>query len=34
VRGLYDSLDPKEVARLQEELPLLLAEAKESQKKS
>jgi protein SCO1/2 len=34
VRGLYDSLDPKEVARLQEELPLLLAEAKAGQKKS
>jgi len=28
VRGLYDSLDPKEVARLQEDLPVLLAEAK------
>jgi protein SCO1/2 len=34
VRGLYDSLDPKEVARLQEELPLLLAEVKAGQKKS
>ena len=29
VRGLYDSLDPKEVARLQAELPLLLAEVKQ-----
>lgn len=34
VRGLYDSLDPKEVARLQEELPVLLAEVKEGSKKS
>lgn len=34
VRGLYDSLDPKEVARLQEELPVLLAEVKTHQKKS
>ena len=34
VRGLYDSLDPKEVARLQEELPVLLAEVKQHQKKS
>jgi protein SCO1/2 len=28
VRGLYDSLDPKEVARLQDDLPVLLAEVK------
>ncbi|MGI4865559.1 MAG: SCO family protein [Janthinobacterium lividum] len=34
VRGLYDSLNPKEVARLQEDLPVLLAEVKERQKKS
>ena len=34
VRGLYDSLDPKEVARLQAELPVLLAEVKQRQKKS
>ena len=28
VRGLYDSLNPQEVARLQRELPVLLAEVK------
>ena len=34
VRGLYDSLNPKEVARLQAELPVLLAEVQQRQKKS
>ncbi|RZK61362.1 MAG: SCO family protein [Hymenobacter sp.] len=34
VRGLYDSLNPQEVARLQEELPVLLAEVQQRQKKS
>ena len=31
VRGLYDSLNPQEVARLQQELPMLLAEVKQRQ---
>ena len=31
VRGLYDSLNPQEVARLQKEIPVLLAEAKTRQ---
>ena len=31
VRGLYDSLNPQEVARLQRELPVLLAEVKTRQ---
>jgi protein SCO1/2 len=31
VRGLYDSLNPKEVARLQTELPVLLTEVKNRQ---
>ncbi len=34
VRGLYDSLNPVEVKRLQDDLPVLLAEVKERQKKS
>ena len=33
VRGLYDSLNPKEVARLQEDLPVLLAEVQQRQPK-
>lgn len=33
VRGLYDSLNPVEVKRLQDDLPVLLAEVKERAKK-